>query len=308
MPNFKNLRMVDNFYQTSSFFPMPTILISTLDDEGHTSLGSYSLCFPYYVAGKDYYAMILCSRNSSNTSQNLLKRPKCALNFLPYSRNNFKEIVRLGFPGDTSKEKMAKLSFHLEDGLAGKEDDEIRPKIVTEAFQVFECTWMSDLEDAYLDKAGQLEGYPPPYRDFNGITSEHGAHFILRIDKILMEDKYIDTIVNGVNKRGFPKIPVDYGYRDNTHFWVSNSNRYKSEPVPAPKEVDLSSIRYAADRTDPDIHFTDEALQKLSRVPRIFLKTALNGCIKWAKEHDVTTIDEHTMDLINDKRSREKNN
>lgn len=30
---FKNLRIVDNFYQTSAYFPMPTILISTLDDE-----------------------------------------------------------------------------------------------------------------------------------------------------------------------------------------------------------------------------------------------------------------------------------
>ncbi len=56
MPNFKDLRMVDNFYQTSSFFPMPTILISTLDDEGNTSIGSYSWCFPYYVAGKEYNA------------------------------------------------------------------------------------------------------------------------------------------------------------------------------------------------------------------------------------------------------------
>lgn len=52
---------------------MPTILISTLDDEGKTTIGAYSLCFPYYIAGKDYYAMILECRNSSNTAQNLLK-------------------------------------------------------------------------------------------------------------------------------------------------------------------------------------------------------------------------------------------
>ena len=64
MSSFKNLRIVDNFYQTSSFFPMPTILIGTLDEKGNTSFGSYSLCFPYYIAGKDYYAMILECRNS----------------------------------------------------------------------------------------------------------------------------------------------------------------------------------------------------------------------------------------------------
>ena len=51
MSSFKDLRIVDNFYQTSAFFPLPTILISTLDDEGNTTIGAYSLCFPYYIAG-----------------------------------------------------------------------------------------------------------------------------------------------------------------------------------------------------------------------------------------------------------------
>ena len=51
---FKDIRMVDNFYQTSSFFPMPTTLISTLSTDGETNLGAYSLCFPYYIAGKIY--------------------------------------------------------------------------------------------------------------------------------------------------------------------------------------------------------------------------------------------------------------
>ena len=106
MSSFKDLRIVDNFYQTSAYFPMPTVLIATLDDEGRTTLGAYSLCFPYYIAGKGYYAMILECRNSSNTAQNLLKRGKCAINFLEDSKADFKETVRLGFPGETSKEKM----------------------------------------------------------------------------------------------------------------------------------------------------------------------------------------------------------
>lgn len=154
MPHFKDLRMVDNFYQTSSYFPMPTILISTLDDDGHTSVGTYSLCFPYYVAGKDYYAMLLECRNSSNTAQNLLKRPHCALNFLPSKQAYFKETVRLGFPGDTSSEKMASFAFSLVPSYI----DEKRPQLIEEAFQVFECTWVSELEDAFHDQAGQLEG------------------------------------------------------------------------------------------------------------------------------------------------------
>ena len=51
---------MDNFYQTSLFFPMPTVIISTLCEDGKTNLGPYSLVQPYYVAGKDYYAMLLC--------------------------------------------------------------------------------------------------------------------------------------------------------------------------------------------------------------------------------------------------------
>jgi hypothetical protein len=246
--------------------------------------------------------MILECRNSSNTAQHLLKRPHCALNFIPYDRKYFKEAIRLGFPGVTSKEKMKDLKFHLENSHI----DDSRPQIVSEAFQVFECTWVSELEDAYKDKAGELEGYKPPYRNFNGITSEHGAHFILKVDKILLEDKYHQTIIDGVKARKFPKIPVDYGYRDNTHFWYAPLKRYRKEPVLAQKEIDISTIRYAADRTDPNIHFTDEACKRLTRVPRIFLKAALNGCVKWAKENNVTEIGEEEMDIINDKRSQEK--
>lgn len=45
---------------------MPTTEIGTLSKNGETNLSSYSLCFPYYIAGKDYYAMVLCCRSSSN--------------------------------------------------------------------------------------------------------------------------------------------------------------------------------------------------------------------------------------------------
>jgi hypothetical protein len=41
-------------------------------------------------------------------------------------------------------------------------------------------------------------------------------------------------------------------------------------------------------------------------VPRIFLPTALKGCVNWAKENGVEVIDAEHMDIINDKRSKEK--
>ena len=298
---FKDLRIVDNFYQTSSFFPMPTILASTVSESGQTNLGAYSLCFPYYIAGKDYYAMIFEVRNSSNTAQNILRTGKVTLNFIPDKRKYFKEAVRLGFPGDTTAEKMKDCIFTLKDSTLGSD----RPQIVDEAFQVFECTWMSDLEDAYLDKPGQLEGYEPPYRNFNGITSKFGAHFILKIDKIWMEEKYYDSIINGVKKNNFPPVPVDYGYRDSTNFWCSTFKKPFPEKIPE-YEGDVKSVIYCAKRIDPTVTFTDEACAKLVKIPRVFLKAALTQMVEIAKEEGITTIDEQALVIINDKRRKEK--
>ena len=305
MSSFKDLRIVDNFYQTSAFFPMPTILISTVDDEGKTTLGAYSLCFPYYIAGKDYYAMILECRNSSNTAQNLLKRGKCALNFLEDSYKDFKETVKLGFPGQTPKEKMANCPFELEKGLA---EGENRPLVIKKAYQVFECTWDDTLENAFEDKVkvGQLDGIEGPYRNFNGVTSKFGCHFILKIDKILMKDKFYNALVNGVKASDFPHVPVDYGYRDSTYFWYTKSKRAKKCPIPDVQSNSVSSVRYAADRIDPSVKFTDEACAMLVKVPRVFLKTVLNGCVKYAKEHKIKKKEEKVMKDINDKRRAEK--
>jgi len=122
MSSFKDLRIVDNFYQTSAFFPMPTVLISTISDDGSTNLGPYSLVQPYYVAGKDYYAMLLNSRNTSNTAQNILKRKKCAINFITDDKAYFKEAVRLGWPGDTTSEKMKDCKFTFEEVLRKEAD------------------------------------------------------------------------------------------------------------------------------------------------------------------------------------------
>ena len=306
MSSFRDLRIVDNFYQTSAYFPMPTVLISTLTESGETSIGSYSLCFPYYVAGKEYYAMLLESRNSSNTAQNILRSGTCALNFIEDSRANFKEAVRLGFPGETCAEKMGKCRFTLEEGQAG--GDTKRPLVVSEAYQVFECTWQSDLENAFEDipKVGQLEGMEPPYRSFNGITSKFGAHFILRVDKILMKERFYNAIIGGVKANTFPRVPVDYGYRDNTHFWYTRFVRPISERIPVGKEADLSSVVYAASRIDPEVQFTEAACKTLVRVPRVFLKAALQGCVDWAKANGVSVIEESHMAIIRDKRSKEK--
>ena len=308
MSSFEDLRIVDNFYQTSAFYPMPTVCISTINDDGSLNIGSYSLCFPYYIAGKERYAMLLECRNTSNTCYNLLQRGKCAINFIPDDKKYFKEAVRFGFPGP-SEEKMKSNLFTMEKGLADPEDEE-RPPVIAEAFQVFECTWDKSLEGAEKFKAADIDdGHPGPYNDFNGITSKYGAHFILNIDKILMKKPYYDAIVNGVTKKSFPPVPVDYGYRDSTNFWYTPFPKWTkpvAEPIPAPKEVDIASIRFAADRCDDVVKFTDEALANFVKVPRPFLKTVLNGCVAWAKENNVTLITDEHVKIINDKRKQEK--
>lgn len=301
MDEFKDLRIVDNFYQTSSFFPMPTVLVGTVSENGMTNLGSYSLCFPYYIAGKERYAMLLECRNNSNTAQNILRSKKVSLNFIPDKRKFFREAVRLGFPGMTTEEKMKDCLFTLKDS----DLDSDRPKIVSEAFQVFECTWDDSLENAFEDKPGQMDGYLPPYRNFNGITSQYGAHFILKIERILIKPKYYDTIVNGVKAKGFPLVPVDYGYRDSTNFWYTKFRRPIAEKIQA-SDGDVNSVIYAASRIDPDVKFTDEACAKLTKIPRVFLKAALTQMVEIAKSEGITLIDEAAVALINDKRRSEK--
>jgi flavin reductase (DIM6/NTAB) family NADH-FMN oxidoreductase RutF len=306
MSSFKNLRIVDNFYQTSLFFPMPTVIISTLCEDGTTNLGPYSLIQPYYVAGKDYYAMLLCCRNSSNTAQNILRNGKCALNFITDEKKNFKEAVKLSWPGDKPSEKMPKCKFKLETSLIQEENpDDIRPQVLTDAIEVIECTWVRELDGADKDLPGELNGYEGPYHDFNGITSKFGAHFILKVDKILMKEKYSNAIINGVKASDFPNLPVDYGYRDSKNFWYHKKRHMKAELLQV-RKASIESVRYAANRADDKVKFPDDALETVLAVPRVFLPLVLKGCVAWAKENNVELITAEHMKIINDKRSAEK--
>ena len=306
MPSdFQEIIIKDNFYQSSSFVPMPLTLIGTLNEEGTlTSFGSYSLIFPYYIAGKQYYAMLLECRNTSNTAKGILRHKKCTINFIPYTKKNFRQCVDNGFPGDTPEEKMKDFIFTPIDGKSKEEDPKGNyPKILDEALQVFECTWMDTLDNAQDDKV--QEEYEGPYHDFNGITSKYGAHFILRVDHILLKPKYRDAIVEGANKKNFCPLPTNWGYRDSKDFWCSPFHKPEALPIPN-RQIDISSLRYAATRLNTDVEFTDDALLTIVKVPRPFLKLVLQGCVKWADENGVKVITEKEMKIISDKRSAEK--
>lgn len=306
MSEFKSIKITDNFYQSSCFFPMPLTLIGTLDEKGTlTSFGSYSLIFPYYIAGKKHYAMILECRNTSNTAKGLLRHGKCTINFLPYSKKNFAGHVALGFPGDTPEEKMKNFKFHTVDGELAKENpNEKYPKIVEEALQVFECSWWKELDNAQDDPVlDDYDGFN--YHNFNGITSKFGAHFILKIDKILIKDKYYKSITDGATRGNYCPLPTNWGYRDSRYFWCSDFKKPDYVGIPD-RSIDLKSLRYAADRLDTDVQFTDEALKKLAKIPRPFLKLALKGIADWATEKGYKVVDEKEIDECNDERRAEK--
>ena len=80
----------------------------------------------------------------------------------------------------------------------------------------------------------------------------------------------------------------------------------RAELLPV-RKASLESVRYAADRVDDKIKFTDDALETILNVPRVFLKTVLMGCVEWARENNVELITAEHMKIINDKRSKEKN-
>ena len=91
-------------------------------------------------------------------------------------------------------------------------------------------------------------------------------------------------MINGVNKSNFCPLPTNWGYRDSMYFWCSNYRKPNSEVVPT-REVDLTSIKYAANRADDVVKFSDDALTMLVKVPRHFLKIILKGCVTRYKEN-----------------------
>jgi len=282
---FVDVRILDNFYQTSSFFPMPVVLVSTVAETGQTNLGPYSLCFPYIVAGE--HSMILGSRADSNTSLNIQRTGVCAINFVPDDKKFMRNCVMLGFPGETTAEKMRNSMFTLMPSTrteAEREPGVQYPEIVGEAVQIFECTW---------DRRHPAK-YDPESPE---------CHFVLRVDKIVMQRKWRDCLYEG---KGFPRLPIDYGYRNNTHFWFTKGARPYRVPIPEGKGVAVNTVQYAADRFDPDIKWQEEACAKLVRVPRVFLKQAIAVCVEAAREEGITEITPECVDKVRDKRSGER--
>jgi flavin reductase (DIM6/NTAB) family NADH-FMN oxidoreductase RutF len=265
---------------------MPIVLVSTLSELGQTNLGPYSLVFPHLIADQGKYSMMLITRADSNTAINLRRTRYCSINFIPADKKFLENCVLLGYPGDSTKEKMKDSIFKLTPSK--REDnghDMTYPDIVEDAFQVFECTW----------------DFSVPSKLVNGCEN-----FLLKVDKILLKTQYKDAIVHGMDAKSFPKIPIGYGFRDNLNFWFTHCQKPFAYPVPESKGASVNTILYAAKRFDPSVEWTEEAAEKIVRVPRLFLKRVIAGVVEAAKKEGLAVITAEFMDKVRDKRRREK--
>jgi flavin reductase (DIM6/NTAB) family NADH-FMN oxidoreductase RutF len=280
---FVDVSILDNFYQTSSFYPMPVVLCTTVSENGLTNIGSYSLCFPFGIS-KDHY-MMLISRSTSNTAENLRARKTIALNFIPYDKKYLKNAVALGYPGDTTEEKLAESIFTLIPSSRSeteKTEGLFYPEIVKESVQVFECT---------VEESGIFH-YDGP---------EIEAHFLLKIDKIIMQERYADYLREG---EGFPSLPVDFGFRDSKHFWFSKHSHPYAEPIPPSKGVNTDAIQYQVERMEGDIKWHPDSYKKLVKVPRIFLKMIIAKVNEEAEKEGINLVTPDFLDKVNEKRRK----
>lgn len=62
-------------------------------------------------------------------------------------------------------------------------------------------------------------------------------------------EKYYNSIVNGVTKNNFPNVPVYYGYHYSANFRHTKFKRHISEKIQS-NEGDVKSVIYAASRID----------------------------------------------------------
>lgn len=271
----------DNWYQASSYWPSSFALVTTVSEDGETNIGPYQLTFPFEVIGGR--TMMIISRQGSNTDRNVKRTQKCALNFVEFNKRDLKKIVSLGYPGQTTEEKMQDNPYTLVDSpTPGRASDGQRfPKILKEAFQVYECQ---------LD-VGQ------PIRD-DGKTPEY---LILTIENILLKETWAQNIEQGTSK--MPNMPITFGFRDGARFWFTEIKRPFWFPTPTDKGPKEESILYEANRLDPEnVQFTREACKQLTGVPRPFIKTVLKGIIKRAKEEGVAEVDKEFVVRINKER------
>jgi len=281
---FVRLAPTGNFYQTASFFPMPFAMVSTVADDGSTSVAPYSLAFPFDLIERP--SVMLVARGSSNTVRHIQHTGRAALNFIEFDRDWLEAVVRLGYPGQTPDEKMDGCPFDLEPSPE-RGGDEGFPLLLKDAFQVWECTLDGSFHYA-------------PERSTDADNTER--FLCLRIDDILLRDNFADMLER---EDDFPRMAISYGFRHHTgerRFFFCEHKEPFAVPVPTDIGPEWQHIFYEANRIDPDVQFSEEACEPLTAIPAPFLRMALKGIVKQAKEDGVTSVDADYVAALDAKR------
>jgi flavin reductase (DIM6/NTAB) family NADH-FMN oxidoreductase RutF len=282
---FVNVPVRDNFYQSSSFFPMPFALITTINERGTTSIGPHSLVFPFDIS--ESHSMMLVSRASSNTATNLRRTGKCALNFVEFNQDWLKVIVDLGYPGRTPEEKMKGVPFVLAPTPTAEfSEDSDYPLIMQDAFQVYECVM-----DGTFEYKPRREAAAPLIENF----------FALRVENVLMKPEFKRKLDG---RREFPDMPLSYGFRGGGEFWFAKHEQPFFIPIPREKGQTHQRIYYMANKVDPEVRFTEDACRQLIGVPSVFLEVVLNGIVDAAKAEEVRMIDTDFVKAVEAQRNQ----
>jgi flavin reductase (DIM6/NTAB) family NADH-FMN oxidoreductase RutF len=278
---FVSSPMRDNWYQRCSFLGSSFALITTVSEDGQTNIGPYQLSFPFEVnTGRSW---MVISRSNSNTATNVKRTRKCALNFIEYDADQIQTILKFGYPGQTTAQKMEYNSFELiESPTPGRESNDIYPKILAEAYQVYECT---------LDVDRINEN--PILRD------SYSAHLLLNIDNILVKEHWMGYVDGSGDK--MPNIPLTYGFRGGSTFWFGEAQPAYKLPIPD-MGPNHEIIHYEANRMDEEVRFTWDACKQLTGIPNAFLQNVLGGIVKQAKARGITEVDEEFVLALNRER------
>jgi flavin reductase (DIM6/NTAB) family NADH-FMN oxidoreductase RutF len=226
--------------------------------------------------------MLLISRANSGTAVNLRRHGKCALNYVTFDRDDLQGISNMGLPGMSLEDKEAANPYTMiKSPTPENSADPEFPLIIKEAYQVMECTW----DDSFnfhktRDGAGDL----------------YDSHFILTIDNLYMQSKYVPGIPKGSI---FPDMPIFMGFRADRSFWFAEHGAPFSIPLPQVKGLEWQAVNYMANRIDPKVKFTREACEALSGIPTPFMKDALEGIVQRALDDGVGEVSPDYLAKIN---------
>jgi len=273
--------MRDNWYQRCSYLGSTFALITTVSEDGQTNIGPYQLSFPFEVnTGRSW---MVISRNTSNTATNVFRTHKCALNFIEYDADQIETILKLGYPGQTTAEKMTYNCFDLiESPTPGRESSDIYPKILADAFQIYECT----LDIERINENPILRDSP-------------SAHLLLNIDTILIKERWMKNVDGSGDE--MPRIPLTYGFRGGSSFWFGEVQPAYKLPIPD-MGANHELVHYEANRLDDEVQFTMEACKQLTGIPNAFIQQVLQGIVNQAKARGINNVNEAFIIELNKER------